>query len=71
MQDEDGEQLLSHTKDDALPFATTRVGLEGIRLREVSQRKANIVWCRAYVESTKYNKRVNITKKKQTHRYRG
>ena len=29
-----------------------------------------IVWYRLYVESKNYNKLVNITKKKQNHRYR-
>ena len=44
--------------------------LEGIVLSEISQRKTNTVWHCLYVESKKYNKLVNITKKKQTHRYR-
>ena len=38
-------------------------------LREVSQRKTNTIYL-LYVESKQYNKPVNITKKKQTHRYR-
>ena len=44
--------------------------LESIMLSEVSQRKADTVWYHLYVESKKYqyNKLVNITKKKQTHR---
>ena len=37
-------------------------------LSEVSQ--TNTVCYHSYVESKKYNKLVNITKKKQTHRYR-
>ena len=36
---------------------------------EVRQRKKNTVWYHLYVESKKYNKLVNITEKKQTHRY--
>ena len=40
-------------------------------LSEISrQREANTVWYHLYVESKKYNKLVNTTKKKQTHRYR-
>ena len=39
-------------------------------LSEISQRKTNTVRYHFYVESKKYNKLVNITKKKQTHRYR-
>ena len=54
-------------KNEILPFATTWMDLEGIMLSEISQRKTNTVW---YVESKKYNKLVNITKKKQTHRHR-
>ena len=34
------------------------------------KRKTNTVWYHLYAESKKYNKLVNITKKKQTHRYR-
>ena len=44
--------------------------LEGIMLSEISQRKTNTVCYHLYAESTKYNKLVTITKKKQTHRYR-
>ena len=39
-------------------------------LSEISQTKTNTVWYRLYLESKKYNKLVNKTKKKQTHRYR-
>ena len=35
------EILLSHKKDEILPFATT--WMEGIILREISQRKTNTV----------------------------
>ena len=44
--------------------------LEVVMLSEIIQRKINTVWYHLYVESKKYNKLVNITKKKQTHRYR-
>ena len=63
--------LLSHKKNEILPFAATWIDLEGIMLSEISQtRKTNAVWYHLYVESKKYNKIVNITKKKQTQRYR-
>ena len=39
-------------------------------LSEISKRKTNTVWYHLYVESKKYNKLVNKTKKKQTHTYR-
>lgn len=50
-----------------MPFATTWVNSEGIMLSEV--RKTNPVQL-FYVESKKYNTPVNITKRKQIHRYR-
>ena len=39
-------------------------------LSETTQRKTNTVRYHFYVESKNYNKLVNITKNKQTHRYR-
>ena len=62
--------LLSHEKDEILPFAVTWMDLEGIMLSEIRQKKTNTVWYHLRVESKKYNTLVNITKKKQTHRYR-
>ena len=44
--------------------------LEGIMLSEISQRKTNTVCYHLHGKSKKYNKLVNITRKKQTHRYR-
>ena len=38
-------------------------------LSEISQRKTNSVGHHLYVESKKYNKLVNLTKKKQIYRY--
>ena len=48
--------LLSHKKNEILPFATTRVDLEDIMLSEVSQRKTNTIRYHLHVESKKYNK---------------
>ena len=57
-------------KNEILPFATTWVDLEGIMLNEKSQIKTKTVWYHLYVEPKKQNRLVNITKKKQTHKYR-
>ena len=43
--------------------------LDGVMLSEVSQRKISTILYHSHMESKKYNKLVNITKKK-THRYR-
>ena len=56
--------------NEILPFETTWMDLESIMLSVRSQRKVNTVRYHLYAESKKYNKLVNITKKKQTHRYR-
>ena len=45
--------LLSHKKNEIIPFAATWLDLEIIILSEVSQRKTNIVWYHLYVESKK------------------
>ena len=57
-------------KNKILPSAAKWMDLEGIMLSKISQRKRNTVCYHLYVESRKYNKLVNITKKKQTHGYR-
>ena len=62
--------LLSHEKDWNFAICSNVDGLEGIMLSKISQRKANTGWFHLYVESKKYNKLVNITEKKQIHRYR-
>ena len=56
-------------KHEILPFAATWMDLEAIMLSEISQTEKD-KYCRIhlYVKSKKYNKLVNITKKKQTHR---
>ena len=55
-------------KNENVPFAATWMDLEGIMLSEITQRKTNTVCYHLYVKSKKYNKLVNVTKKKQTHR---
>ena len=49
--------LLSHEKDEILPFATTWMKLESIMLSEISQRRTNI-WFHSYVE-LKNNSKAN------------
>ena len=44
--------------------------LEGIMPSKISLIKTNIVRYHLHVESKKYNKLMNLTKKKQTHKYR-
>ena len=56
-------------KNERFPFVTTQMDTEGIRLSEINQRETNTVWYHLYVEPKKYNKLVNITKQKQTHRF--
>ena len=56
-------------KNKILPSAAKWMDLEGIMLSKISQRKRNTVCYHLYVESRKYNKLVNITKKKQTSGY--
>ena len=62
--------LLSHKKNDILPFATTWMDLESTILNEISQIETNTVSYHLHVGSKKYNKLVNITKKKHTYSYR-
>ena len=51
-------------KNEILPFVTTWIDLEGIMLSETSQtEKDKYHIYHLYVESKKYNKLVNITKK--------
>ena len=35
-------------RNEILPFATTWMELEGIRLSEISQRKTKIIWLHSY-----------------------
>ena len=43
--------------------------LEGIMLNEISQRMTRTVWYHLYVESKKYSKLMDITKKNRLNRY--
>ena len=45
--------LLSHNKNEIVPFAATWMDLEIIILSEVSQTNKNIIWYHLYVESKK------------------
>ena len=57
-------------KNEILPFEAAWMDLDSIMLRsEISQTKTNTVSYQLYVESKKYNKFLDITKKKLTHRY--
>ena len=54
-----------------MPFAATWMDLGGIMLCETSHtEKDKYHMISITVESKKYNKPVNITKKEQTHRYK-
>ena len=58
-------------KNEILPFIATWMDVEGFILSEISQTENDkSVRCHVYAESKKYNKLVNITKEKQTHRHR-
>ena len=62
--------LLSHKNGKSLPFATTRMHLDGIMLSEISQRNINnTTWFHLYVES-KETRQMNKQRKKQTLKYR-
>ena len=50
-------------KNTVLPFAATRMDVEDIMLSEIRQRKTNTVKYYLYVESKKYIKLLNVTKK--------
>ena len=43
--------LLSHKKNEIMPFVATWMDLEIIILSEASQRKTNTMWYHLYVES--------------------
>ena len=64
------EYYSAKKENEILPFATIWMDLEGIMLSEISQTEKDKYCMMLHVESKKYNKLVNITWKKQTHRYR-
>ena len=58
-------------KNEILPFIATWMEVEGFILSEISQTENDkSVQCHVYAESKKYNKLVNITKEKQSHKHR-
>ena len=58
-------------KNEILPFATTWIDLQGIMLSEISYiEKDKYCMIFFYVDSKKYNKPKNITKKKQAQTHR-
>ena len=61
---------INKKKNKILSFAATGKDLKNIMPSEISQRKRNTECYHLYVEYKTYRKLVNITKKKQTHRYR-
>ena len=59
--------LLSHKKNEIMPFAATWMDLEIIILSEVSQTKTSITWYHSYVESN-FKKDINeLIYKTETH----
>ena len=63
--------LLSHKKEGNFAICNNMDRLGGYYVKWISQiKKDKYLWHHLRVESKKYNKLVNITKKKQTHRYR-
>ena len=55
-------------KNEILPFVTTWIDLEGIMLREISQKQLYTLWFHLYVDSKKTNKQKQ--KNKQILKYR-
>ena len=64
------EYYLAIKKNEILPFLATWMDLEGIMLNEISQTEKDKRCMILFIcGAKKYNKLVNIAKKKQTHRY--
>ena len=62
--------LLSHKKEWNFAICSNMDGLGGHYAKwNKSDRERHAAWYHLHVESKKYNKLVNKTKKKQTHRY--
>ena len=43
--------LLSHKKNEIMPYAATRIDVEIVTLSEVRKRKTNTIWYHLYMES--------------------
>ena len=63
------EILLSHEKE-FLAICKNMGGLGGFYAKWNKSVRERQIWYHLYVESKKFNKLVNITKKEKTHRYR-
>ena len=61
--------LLSHKKEQNFAMCSNMDELGGHHAKWAKTEKTNTVWYHLHVESKKYDKLMNITKK-QTHRYR-
>ena len=55
--------LVSHPKNEILPFTAVQMPLENILLSEISRRKTNTVWYHLYVESKKYTNEYRFMQK--------
>ena len=58
------EYYVAGKKKELLPFATARIDLESVMVRELSQSETDKYYVISYVESNEQNK---LTKWKQTH----
>ena len=58
--------LLSHKKDNIMPFAATWMELESLILSEIARkRKTNTIWYHLFVESKIWHSMILSTKQKQ------
>ena len=61
---------ISLKKNEIVQFETTWMDLEGVILSEISQRETHALWFHLYMEPKNQNKWTNMTKQKESHRYR-